>query len=305
MEKQSINYNMKNEVKLFLVYLQFERRLSKNTIDSYWLDLKYYIEYLDSEYSINKFNSIKLNHIKNFITFISKVSYKTTLNRKMSSIKTFHKYLFINNLSKVDPSHIAKSIKADKKIPTILSVEEIDLILDSIDLGKANGIRNKSIISLLYSCGLRVSELVKLNLTNIHFEDDIIRVIGKGDKERLIPIGLNAKNYLLMYLENIRPQLSRKANSKGIIFLSNRGKELSRKTIWNLINSVTSLSSIKKKISPHTFRHSFATHLLEGGADLRIVQELLGHTNISTTQIYTHLDKSYLKEIHKQFHPRG
>ncbi len=305
MENQNINYSMKNEVKRFLVYLQYERRLSKNTIDSYWLDLKYYIEYLDSEYSINKFNSIKLNHIKNFITFISKVSYKTTLNRKMSSIKTFHKYLFINNLSKVDPSHIAKSIKADKKIPTILSVEEINLILTSIDLGKANGVRNKSIISLLYSCGLRVSELVKLNLTNIYFEDDIIRVIGKGDKERLIPIGLNAKNCLLMYLENIRPQLSRKANSKGILFLSNRGKELSRKTIWNLINSVTSLSSIKKKISPHTFRHSFATHLLEGGADLRIVQELLGHTNISTTQIYTHLDKSYLKEIHKQFHPRG
>ena len=305
MEKQSINYSMKNEVKRFLVYLQFERRLSKNTIDSYWLDLKYYIEYLDSEFSINKFNSIKLNHIKNYITLISKVSYKTTLNRKMSSIKTFHKYLFINNLSKVDPSHIAKSIKADKKIPTILSVEEIDMILNSIDLGKANGIRNKSIISLLYSCGLRVSELVKLNLTNIHFEDDIIRVIGKGDKERLIPIGLNAKNCLLMYLENIRPQLSRKANSKGIIFLSNRGKELSRKTIWNLINSVTSLVSIKKKVSPHTFRHSFATHLLEGGADLRIVQELLGHTNISTTQIYTHVDKSYLKEIHKQFHPRG
>ena len=305
MIKNNMNHNILNEVKRFLVFLQFERRLSKNTIDSYWLDLKSYSEYLNFELETSNCNSIKLDHIKNYIKSISILSYNTSLNRKLSSLKTFHKYLFVNNLSNVDPSNIAKSIKTNKKIPTILSVEEINLILNSIDLNKNNGIRNKSIISLLYSCGLRVSELIELNLTNLYFEDDIIRVIGKGDKERLIPIGLKAKEFLLMYLENTRPALSRKADSKGAIFLSNRGKKLSRKTIWNLINSITSLINIPKKISPHTFRHSFATHLLEGGADLRMVQELLGHTNISTTQIYTHADKSYLKEIHKQFHPRG
>ena len=150
-----------------------------------------------------------------------------------------------------------------------------------------------------------MSELIKLNLTNLYLEDDIIRVIGKGDKERLIPIGQKAKKFLILYLDNARPQISRKTNSNGILFLSNRGKKLSRKTVWNLIHTVTSSIDINKKVSPHTFRHSFATHLLEGGADLRMVQELLGHTSISTTQLYTHADKSYLKEIHKQFHPRG
>ena len=299
------NLNMLNELKRFLVYLQFERKLSKNTTDSYWLDLKFYLEFITLDLKINHYRNIKLNHINAYTKMISKYAYNSSVNRKLSSLKSFHKYLYINNLSTVDPSNIAQSLRTNKKLPTTLSVEEINLLLNSIDIEKSNGIRDKSIISLLYSCGLRVTELINLNLTNLYFDDKIIRVFGKGSKERIIPIGPKALNDLLDYIKNIRPKLSRKTESKGILYLSNRGKQLSRKTIWNLINTISINSDINKNISPHTFRHSFATHLLEGGADLRIVQELLGHTNISTTQIYTHIDKTYLKEIHKQYHPRG
>ena len=299
------NVNMFNELKRFLVYLQFERKLSKNTTESYWLDLKFYLEYITIDLKIKNFNDIKLKHINSYTKMISKYVYNTSVNRKLSSLKSFHKYLYINKLSIVDPSNITQSLRTDKKLPITLTVEEIDLILNSIDIEKTNGIRDKSIISLLYSCGIRVSELINLHLTSLYFDDRIIRVFGKGNKERVIPIGPKALNSLVYYIENIRPTLSRKADSKGILYLSNRGKQLSRKTVWNLINTISIKSDIQKNISPHTFRHSFATHLLEGGADLRVVQELLGHTNISTTQIYTHIDKTYLKEIHKQYHPRG
>ena len=296
---------MLNELKRFLVYLQFERKLSKNTTDSYWLDLKFYLEFITLDLKINHYRNIKLNHINAYTKMISKYAYNSSVNRKLSSLKSFHKYLYINNLSTVDPSNIAQSLRTNKKLPTTLSVEEINLLLNSIDIEKSNGIRDKSIISLLYSCGLRVTELINLNLTNLYFDDKIIRVFGKGSKERIIPIGPKALNDLLDYIKNIRPKLSRKTESKGILYLSNRGKQLSRKTIWNLINTISINSDINKNISPHTFRHSFATHLLEGGADLRIVQELLGHENINTTEIYTHLDRTYLKEVHKLCHPRG
>jgi integrase/recombinase XerD len=186
-----------------------------------------------------------------------------------------------------------------------LNYEEINLILSKINSSKANSLRDKCIISVLYSCGLRVSELLNLNLTNINFDEDIIRVIGKGRKERIVPLGKNSKNDLLNYLEHERPYLTRKKNSKGYLFLSNRGNSLSRKTTWNIVSKHSKKCFPNKNISPHTYRHSFASHLLEGGADLRVVQELLGHSSISTTQIYTHVDKTYLKEIHKQFHPRG
>ena len=302
---------MLNELKKFLAYLQFEKKLSNNTINSYWLDLKYYIDFLNIN-NIESFNDITLKIAHNYVNAISSYSYnsdaeisKSSLNRKLSSLKSFHKYLFINELSSLDPSNISKSLRVTKKIPDTLSVNEINDILSSIDIEKQNGVRDKSIISLLYSCGLRVSELINLNLTHLYLEEDIIRVVGKGDKERFIPIGSIAKSDLLNYINNSRPRLSRKNDSKGIVFLSNRGKILSRKTIWNLINVRCKYLNSSKNISPHTFRHSFATHLLEGGADLRIVQELLGHSNLSTTQIYTHIDKSFLKEIHKQFHPRG
>jgi len=220
-------------------------------------------------------------------------------------LKSFHKYLFINNKSMLNTTNLFKSLKQKRKIPLTLNFEEINLILNKINIKKSNSLRDKCIISTLYSSGLRVSELLSLNLTNINLDDDVIRVIGKGKKERIVPLGKKSKNDLLNYIENERPKLARKKNSKGYLFLSNRGNALSRKTTWNIVSKHSKMCFPNKNISPHTYRHSFASHLLEGGADLRVVQELLGHSSISTTQIYTHVDQTYLKEIHKQFHPRG
>jgi len=241
-----------------------------------------------------------------YISNDSLVEKKTSsINRSISSIKNFFKYLINNNLIDKDPTVIIVPPKQIKKIPTILSVEEINLILDRLHTDKIIDIRDKSIISLLYSCGLRVSELINLTLTNLFIEDDVIKIFGKGNKERIVPFGFKAKKDVLKYINEVRPIYARRSNSKGILFLSNRGSLLSRKTIWNIIKNRIKETGIDKNVSPHTFRHSFASHLLEGGAGLRVVQELLGHSNISTTQIYTHLDKTYLKEIHKEFHPRG
>ena len=304
------NNSLYNEIKLYLAYLQFERKLSSNTVNSYWLDLKYYISYLEDSYSIKSFNSIKSLHIKQYIKDLS--SYKNsnqkenaTLNRTISSIKNFHKYLFLNNKVKTNSSEMIKSIKLKQSLPKILSVEEIDLIINSIDKNSKNAIRDISIITLLYSSGLRVSELTELTLSNFYIKEEVLRVLGKGKKERIVPISSKAKECMLEYIDHVRPRYSNKNETKGIVFLSNRGKALSRKTVWNLIKIASINASITKDVSPHTFRHSFASHLLEGGADLRVVQELLGHSSVSTTQIYTHLDKTYLKEIHKEFHPRG
>ena len=307
MKKQNKLYN---EVKLYLAYLQFERKLSINTINSYWLDLKFYINYINKSYAIHSFNNIKLKHIKDYIKNLSMMKNdnkkeNATLNRSISSIKNFHKYLFLNNIVKSNVAEMIKTIKLKQSLPKILSVEEIDLIINSIDNSSRNALRDKSIITLLYSSGLRVSELTELTLTNFYVKDDVLRIIGKGMKERIVPISTKAKKCMIEYIDNIRPKYLNKSDSKGVIFLSNRGKHLSRKTIWNIIKSASINASISKEVSPHTFRHSFASHLLEGGADLRVVQELLGHSSVSTTQIYTHLDKTYLKEIHKEFHPRG
>ena len=299
-----------NEVKKYLAYLQFERNMSINTTESYYHDLKYYIEYLVFDKNIHSISKINSSVVRSFIKTITKYDYEnkysnSSINRKISSLKSFHKYLFINNKSKLNTINLFQSVNQNRKIPLTLNYEEINLILNKINIEKTNSLRDKCIISMLYSCGLRVSELLSLNLTNINFEDDIIRVIGKGKKERIVPLGKKSKQDLLNYIENERPILARKKNSKGYLFLSNRGNALSRKTTWNIVSKHSKTCFPNKNISPHTYRHSFASHLLEGGADLRIVQELLGHSSISTTQIYTHVDKTYLKEIHKQFHPRG
>ena len=304
------NYNpFDNEVKKYLAFIQFEKNLSINTVNSYYFDLNSFIKYIYNNYNIKNFKAIKDKHISAYIqnlsVFINNEYKKTTINRIISCIKGFHKYLKLNNVIEKDPSKNLKSVKINKKIPEILSVQEINDFIDIIDTKKDTGKRDKAIILLLYSSGLRVSELTNLNLSNIYLNENIIRVFGKGSKERIVPIGNRSKKSLLNYINDIRPKYARKAISKGIIFLSNRGKFLSRKTIWLIVKIISKSTNIDKSISPHTFRHSFASHLLEGGADLRVVQELLGHDNLSTTQIYTHIDKTYLREIHKEFHPRG
>jgi integrase/recombinase XerD len=294
--------------------LQYEKKLSNNTVNSYWLDLKAFIEYISETNKINKLAEINSRLINNYISalgtyvnhnndIISKRS--SSINRAISSIRSFFKYLINNSVINNDPTKSIVLQKQDKKLPVVLTVEEIDTILNSFNLNKKNEIRDKAIVSILYSCGLRVSELINLSLTNLFMDDDIIKIFGKGNKERLVPVGQVGKNDILNYINNVRPIYARKSNSKGVLFLSNRGKQISRKTVWTSIKNSASLSGISKNVSPHTFRHSFASHLLEGGAGLRVVQELLGHSNISTTQIYTHLDQTYLKEIHKEFHPRG
>ena len=308
------NNSLLNEVKTYLAYLQYEKNLSTNTVNSYWLDLKAFIEYISEIKKINKLNQISSRLINNYITTLGtyinynndvKSKNSSSINRAISSIRSFFKYLINNSLIDNDPTKSIILQKQDKKLPVVLSVEEIDKMLNSFDLHKKNDIRDKAIISILYSCGLRVSELINLSLTNLFIDDDIVKIFGKGNKERMVPLGDIAKTDILYYINNVRPIYARKSNSKGILFLSNRGKQISRKTVWNIIKNSASLSGISKNVSPHTFRHSFASHLLEGGAGLRVVQELLGHSNISTTQIYTHLDQTYLKEIHKEFHPRG
>jgi integrase/recombinase XerD len=309
-DNEKIFNSLLNEVKKYLAHLQFERNMSINTTESYYLDLKYYIEYIVFDKNIKSIGKINSSIVKSYIKTITKFEYKnnysnSSINRKISRLKSFHKYLFINNKSMLNTTNLFKSVKQKRKIPLTLNFEEINLILNKINIKKSNSLRDKCIISTLYSSGLRVSELLSLNLTNINLDDDVIRVIGKGKKERIVPLGKKSKNDLLNYIENERPKLARKKNSKGYLFLSNRGNALSRKTTWNIVSKHSKMCFPNKNISPHTYRHSFASHLLEGGADLRVVQELLGHSSISTTQIYTHVDQTYLKEIHKQFHPRG
>ena len=313
MKKKNQN-NLLNQIKIYLAYLQYEKNLSLNTVNSYMFDLNQFCDFIFHTYQIDELKKIKSKHIRDYILFVSTYTNhnndiidkkSSSINRSISSIKNYFKYLINNELLDIDPTKIIEVPKQTKKIPIILSVEEINLILDSLDLDNNNDIRDKAIVSMLYSCGLRVSELTELTLTNLFLEEDIIKIFGKGNKERIVPIGDKAKADLIKYINIVRPIYARRSSSKGYLFLSNRGLCISRKTIWNIIKNVALKASISKKISPHTFRHSFASHLLEGGAGLRVVQELLGHSSISTTQIYTHLDKTYLKEIHKEFHPRG
>ena len=311
--KEKYKNQLLNQVKTYLAYLQYERKLSSNTIKSYLFDLEHFIEFLTNRYKIKVIKRVRNRHIKEYIKSLNTYTYhnivfekqNSSISRAISSVKNYFKYLTNNEFLDEDPTKDIITPKQNKKLPTVLTVDEINKILADISLDKKNNIRDKAIISVLYSCGIRVSELINLNLTNLFMEEEIIKVFGKGRKERIVPIGKVAKNDLIYYIDNIRPEYARKRNSKGVLFLSNRGMPISRKTIWNIIKNAAIKSGIGKNISPHTFRHSFATHLLEGGAGLRVVQELLGHSSITTTQIYTHLDKTYLKEIHKQYHPRG
>ena len=289
----------------FILFLKFDLRLSDNTVKSYNNDLNKYIEFLSENKKIKSLDSVEYDDVRSYIAFLSKNKQRpSSINRNISSIKKFHLYLLDNEIVSHNPSDLIESQKNRRNFPDTLSVDEINKILDSVEHNSIIDIRDKSILSLLYSSGLRVSELVNLELSNIFLDQDYIKIIGKGKKERLVPIGLKAKKQLVHYINKSRNNIN-SSYSKGYVFLSYRSKQLTRMAVFNIIKKYTTLSGISKKVSPHTFRHSFATHMLEGGADLRVVQELLGHENINTTEIYTHLDRTYLKEIHKLCHPRG
>jgi len=288
----------------FKSYLEIERSLSPNSVDAYIRDIKKLANFARK---INKNQlQIQKNDLSKFVNNISKngISVRTQC-RIISSIKAFYKYLLIEDYINTNPSELLESPRIGQKLPDVLSVEEVDLLISAIDLSKDEGCRNRAILEILYSCGLRVTELITLKLSNINLKEGFIRVIGKGDKERLAPIGNTAIKYLKKYLDEKRNSQSVKRGYDDILFLNRRGKQLSRVMIFTIIKRLSIKINLNKKISPHTFRHSFATHLIKGGADLRAVQEMLGHESITTTEIYTHLDKEYLREAIISFHPRS
>lgn len=309
MKKKHLYINISELIKKYLSHLEFERRLSFNTIASYSSDLSKYNKFLKYKSKISDLKDIDRILIKKFINSLSKNKHQKldnkSISRLYSSVRGFHQYLLLIGKTTKDPSIYLLSPKYSEYIPTVLSIEEINLIFESIELKSIKSYRDKAILSTLYSTGLRVTELINLKLTNIKFDDNIIRVIGKGLKERIIPIGQIARKDIKKYLKYSRSKIRINNLHKNNLFLSLRGNVLTRMAIWNLLNRYIKRLNIKKEVSPHTFRHTFATHLLEGGADLRIVQEMLGHSSITTTQIYTKVDKTYLKEIHKEFHPIG
>ena len=291
-------------IKGFKSYLQIERSLSDNSVQAYTRDVKKFANYAIplelSELKITRENiSIFLSEIKD-----EGISARSQA-RIISGIKAFYKYLIMEDYLKVNPTELIESPRIGLKLPDILSLIEIDSLISGVDLSNKQGERNRAILETLYSCGLRVSELTNLQLSNTHFKQGYLKVIGKGDKERLAPIGGRAIKCLTIYINEVRNHQEIKKGHEDFIFLNNRGSKLTRVIIFLIIQKLAEQIGLKKKISPHTFRHSFATHLIEGGADLRAVQELLGHESITTTEIYTHLDKEYLRSNIIQFHPRS
>ena len=291
-------------IKNFKSYLQIERSLSANSVEAYIRDIKKFEFYAISA----KLNALNVNR-ENISTFLVTLSDNNISARSqariISGIKAFYKYLIIEDYIKSDPTELIESPKIGLKLPDTLSISEIDKLIASIDLSSKQGERNRAIIETLYSCGLRVSELINLQLSNVNFKEGYLKVVGKGNKERLAPMGGRAIKYLSIYINQVRNYQNIRKEDEDIVFLNNRGTKLTRVMIFLIIRKLTAEIGLKKKISPHTFRHSFATHLIEGGADLRAVQEMLGHESITTTEIYTHLDKEYLRSNIIQFHPRG
>ena len=303
-----------DSLKKYLSHLQFERRLSINTVIAYSHDLKRYINFLSSVKKITTPSKIEYKDIEYFIKSLTTNNYNSkinnkpqpiSLNRFISSIRGYHQYLYRAGLTTENHAQLLISTPINRRIPVTLLVEEIDNIIQAVNMKKKYALRDKSIISLLYSSGLRVSELTNLKLMNLLLIEGFIRVFGKGDKERIVPVGNKAKLHIRSYLSALRPSLAQKGGSRGIVYLNRNGRKLTRMAIWNIIHENSIRAEIHKRVSPHVFRHSFATHLLEGGADLRVVQAMLGHSDITTTQKYTHIDKTFLKEVHKQFHPLG
>ena len=293
-------------IKGFRYYLKLERSLSNNSIDAYEHDIEKLVQYLLFTKQELSPKDITYNDLKAFIRWINELGMQpATQSRVTSGIKAFYKYLESEDVITKNPTELLDNPKITRKLPDILSLEEIDLIIGQIDRSTIEGERNKVILEVLYSCGLRVSELVNLKITHLHLDVDFLRIIGKGDKERLVPIGSIAKKYLIQFLSDIRPDFPIKKGAEDYVFLNRRGNKLTRVMIFTIIKQLTKMAGINKKISPHTFRHSFATHLIEGGADLRAIQEMLGHESITTTEIYTHLDRDFLRSAIIQFHPRG
>jgi integrase/recombinase XerD len=288
----------------YVGWLRLEKSLSENSVSAYLRDVKHLTDFLTSIGDIKRPDAIVLKDLEKFTKWIHELGMSNTSQARMiSGLKSFFKYCLIEEIITIDPSALLEAPKSQRKLPDTLSFEEIESIIAAIDLSKAEGERNRAILETLYSCGLRVSELINLKISQLFIDVGYIRVVGKGDKERLIPIGGDAIKYIGIYREQIRSHIKIKIGQEDILFLNRRGAGLTRVMIFLLIKDLAKKAGITKTISPHTFRHSFATHLVEGGADLRAVQEMLGHESITTTEIYTHLDREFLRTTLHQFHP--
>ncbi len=298
--------NWKISIKEFKNYLQLERSLAENSVEAYLHDVEKLQQYIELSGKNLLPEDVATNDLLDFLQYIGELGMSAQSQaRILSGIKSFYKYLLMEDIIKNDPSHLIESPRLGRKLPDTLSIVEIDELLAAIDLSTPEGARNRAIIETLYSSGLRVSELVELKLTNVYTDIGFLRVTGKGSKERLVPVGRDALKYLNIYIEQIRCHVPVKKEYENYVFLNRRGGSLSRVMVFMIIKELAESIGLQKSISPHTFRHSFATHLIEGGADLRAVQEMLGHESITTTEIYTHLDRDYLKQVIKDFHPRS
>jgi integrase/recombinase XerD len=314
MEKKKSKFSNRGEqsspddkqIERFLNYLELEKSLSENTVASYGFDLKKFRDFLKL-IKVESFADINETHIERFLAYLRKEYKSTTGARILSALRQFYDFMLNGNyLSelKYNPFENFDSPKLERKLPAVLTYEEIEKMFNCIDVTDKLELRDRAVLETMYACGLRVSELVNLKCSNVLTSEEVVRVFGKGSKERIVPIGKEALKWIELYIRELRKKLSN-PKSEDFLFLNWRGKKLSRMAIWNMIDKYSKKAKIEKKMHPHILRHSFATHLLEGGADLRSIQEMLGHADISTTQIYTHVDITYLKEVHKSFHPRA
>jgi len=288
----------------FKAYLQLEKSLSENSVEAYLHDVELLTQYMQSINELKTPDALELKHLQQFVKYVAELGMSTgSQARIISGLRQFYKFCVLEQITKKDPTVLLEAPKRKRKLPDTLSYDEIENIMNQIDLSKPEGGRNKAILETMYSCGLRVSEVVNLKISQLYLDVGFIRVIGKGDKERLVPIGSSAIKYINIYKDTIRTHIQPKKDKEDILFLNRRGAELTRVMIFLIIKELAVKAGIQKSISPHTFRHSFATHLVEGGADLRAVQQMLGHESITTTEIYTHLDREYLRKTLEQFHP--
>ncbi|MGE0587998.1 MAG: site-specific tyrosine recombinase XerD [Cyclobacteriaceae bacterium] len=293
-------------IKDFENYLKLERSLSTNSIEAYVRDIEKLYQFVEMKHKNTSPLKITAKHLQGFLAYINELGMSAySQARILSGVKAFFRYLLFEELTEKDPTALIEGPKLGRKLPDTLDYPEIEKLLDAVDMGTPEGGRNRAMLEVLYSSGLRVSELVDLRMNNVYFDAGFLRVIGKGNKERLVPVGKDALKYLKIYKEEIRVHIPVQPGSESYMFLNRRGKKLTRVMVFTIIKQLAVKIGLKKVISPHTFRHSFATHLIEGGADLRAVQEMLGHESITTTEIYTHLDRDYLRQVIQEFHPRS
>lgn len=297
---------MKDYLKDFLHYLIVEKGLAENTIQSYRRDISAYLIFIEKKLQITDINHVTRVHIMQFLSCLKDEGKSArTIARHIASIRSFHHFLILDNIVDHDPTVHIETPHPELKLPKVLNTDEVDTLLNTPDLTTTLGLRDKAMLELMYATGMRVSELVNLNINDVHLSLGFVRCLGKGNKERIIPIGKMATEALKGYLEKARPKLINQKNKTDSLFMNHHGQRLSRQGFWKILKQMAVKAGIEKELTPHTLRHSFATHLLENGADLRSVQELLGHSDISTTQIYTHVTKTRLKDVYNQFHPRA